>query len=226
MQKSGIYITTEKKQLKGIVKTLDEFQEDCNKKIFKTNYGDLNGDAIIRHSKTISLDRNVASTGQINKIILNPYEKEDKKQFDEQLKGLPYIGKSQLYVFSQDLDELYILALLICKAKNSNDHEQFIEFKREHIIEFYYNKLTNLEHSLKISENIKRNDFDSVFDYEKFLFKIRDFEMQLTDPIIKKFVGKVITVENFDEIKTDALTLIEKTKMPKQIIKNRQREYL
>ena len=51
--------------------------------------------------------------------------------------------------------------------------------------------------------------------------------MQITDPLIKKFVTNSINFENYDEIKQDALALQEKVKIPKEVQTiNRSKEYL
>ena len=89
------------------------------------------------------------------------------------------------------------------------------------------NSLSFLGNSNNSPSRITSDNFESIFEFEKFLNKVRDFEMQITDPLIKKFVVNTINFKNYEEIKKDALALQEKVKIPKPVqFVNRSKEYL
>ena len=223
LHNSNIQITTQQKELIGIVKTLDDIEKEFTEKTFKTNHGDLNIKEILNFEGKINLN-----------YFGNTKRREDrdpeqiKRAYDEQIKALPYIPKNELYIFEyKNSDELFLIALLICKKLNASTTD-ILEFHyNEAIINFYRNKFQDLENSLTFSKNISNSNFESIFEYEKFLFTVRDFEMQVTDPLIKKFVASTINFENYEEIKKDALALQEKVKIPKPVQTiNRSKEYL
>jgi len=210
MRKSNISITTEKKEIKGLVKTISDFENQFNKKTFKTNHGDLNLNAILKLDK---------------KVILNS-EYQDPEKFNEQVVAIPYVPKTELYIASSNPNELFILALILCKNKNSNVYNDILNFRDEEILQYYHYKFTELTSELKLSHRFSAGHFNSVFEYEKFLYKLRDFEMQLTDPLIKKLIGQVIDYENYDEITKDGLELQSRTEQKKDRINREPKEYL
>lgn len=208
MKDHGIYITIEKKGLKGLVKTINEVENTFNQKKFLTNHGELNFDAILK------IDKKIILNGSMN-----------DQQIEDQIVALPYIPKDKLYVISNNENEIFIIAMLLCSKKPSLSYHDILDFKDEGILGYYQNKLKDLQNDLTFSDRFSSDNFTSIFDYEKFLHRLRDFEMQLTDPLIKKLIGKIITYENFDEIEKDALELQERTEKKKLTI-NRQKEYL
>ena len=228
---SNIQITTQQKELNGIVKTLDDIEKEFTEKTFKTNHGDLNIKEILNFKGKINLNY----FGNARNRVQDPDEIERiKKVYEDQIKALPYIPKNELYIFEyKNSDELFLIALLICKKLNASEPtKDILEFQyNKAIINFYENKFKDLENSLTflgLSNNkIVISNFESIFEYEKFLNKVRDFEMQITDPLIKKFVVSTINFENYEEIKQDALELQEKVKIPKPVQTiNRSTEYL
>lgn len=215
MRKSDICITTEKKEIKGLVKTISDFENQFNQKTFKTNHGELNFDAIVR----------VMLSSDNKKVILNSNYK-DEEQFKEQIVAIPYVPKTQLYIASSNSSELFILALLLCQKKSSTVHNDVLKFQDEEILQYYHYKFTELTSQLKLSSRFSAGHFSSVFDYEKFLYKLRDFEMKLTDPLIKKLISQVINYENYDEITKDAIELQDRTEKKKDRINREEKEYL
>jgi len=214
--KSDYYLTTEKKEVKGIVKTIDDIYAILKEKTFSTNHGNFTIEQIIESSKEIALNSNFDLDGKNE-----DYKEKSLQNYNEQLKALPYISKSKLYLVSSSLNELFLVALILKK------YDKKYNWISESIENYYHNKLKELEKNLKtINQEVDSDQFGDMFEYEKYLNALRDFELKVTDPVIRKFVKLSHNEKSYQQIIKDAMELNARTQQFEKQKIERKKEYL
>jgi len=206
--KTDYYLSTEKKNLD--VQTLDDIEKNLIEKFSKwetnqeSNEGFLSLEQILKQHK--------------GKVILNTqvFEGSDENS----TKGISEIPKNKLYIVGGS-KSLFELALIL--IKNGIDYE----ITSESLESYYKPKVMKLEKTLKlISDDCNEGRFNDIYSYEYYLLKVRDFEIKVQDPILRKLFKLSHDSDNIKEISKDILELNERYQTEKPIINRKQSEYL
>lgn len=199
--KTEFYLCADKKGLEEI-QTIDDIQKEFSEDTFETNQGLLTLDKILKHKKL--------------SVNYEAFENSD----EDSLRGLAEIPKTSLYL-SASKDDIFKLALVFIK----NGIDYVIE--TENLDHYYKPKVVKLAKSLNlINVDLENHNSFSVYDFEKYLFTVRDVEIKVQDEKLRKLFKLSHTQENFEEIKKDVLELNEKIKTEKTVIQRKSQEYL
>jgi len=200
--RTDYYLASEKKNLDA--QTLIELQKNLKEKFAKweSNHEFVTLEKILKYKK----------------VMLN-FECFDNSH-ENSTKGLSEIPKNTLYIVGGS-KSLFELALIL--IYNGVDYE----ITNESLDSYYKPKVKALEKTLKlIAQDLYEGKFDDIFSYEVYLLKVRDFEIKVQDPILRKLFKLSHDTENLKEITNDILTLNEKYKTEKPVINRKESEYI
>lgn len=196
------YLISDKKGLEYIdsIESIEKHFRDTFFKV-ETNKGLLSLDEILKYKKV--------------NVNFEAFDNAD----EDSLRGLPEIDKKELYICTNK-DIIFKLALIF--IKNGVDYN----IENENLDHYYKPKVVKLAKSLNlINEDLESRNSFSVYDFERYLFAIRDVEIKVQDEKLRKLFKLSHTQENFEEIKKDVLELNEKLRTEKAIIQRKSKEY-
>lgn len=200
--KTDFDLISDKKGLEDI-NSIESIEKHFRDTFFKveTNKGLLSLDQILKH-KTITVN-------------FDAFDNSD----EDTLRGLPEIDKKELYICTNK-DIVFKLALIF--IKNGIDYH----IENENLDHYYKPKVVRLAKTLKlINEDLESRNSLSVYDFERYLFTVRDVEIKVQDEKLRKLFKLSHTEENFEEIKKDILELNENLRTEKIVIQRKNKEY-
>jgi len=200
---TDFYLASDNKKLEEI-QTVDDIELELSEKFTKweSNHGSISLEDILKH-KDVSLNYEI-------------FEDTDENS----TKGLTDVPNSSLYIIGGS-GSLFKLALVL--IKNGINYK----VEKGDLYEHYKPRVIKLQKSLQlIANSIDEDSFNDIFEFEKYLIKIRDFEIKVQDPLLRKLFKLSHDSDNIDEISKDFVTLNERARIENPVINRKESEYL